>query len=270
MLPDYYTILGIQPSADPDTIRRAYRHQATRHHPDRGGSHERMVEINEAWHVLSNPGKRAEYDKARRSAAPPASVVVAEQNTYQAKQEAEHYPRQWEEFETWMDSFVKDFANARYGTTESGFPTVINSVSGSVFIIAGGIIGFAVGATIFFVVAWPNPVAQVIAFRFLLFGSPVVGCICGKVIHQMIRAGLLGFPPRPVSSDLGGREGRTPRRGPPPPPPPPARSTPPPVPQAEATQVIACPACDHKLRLPQMPNEITVTCRTCQHSFSWN
>ena len=58
MDPDYYTILGVSPTADLETIHLAFRQKAAQCHPDHGGSHERMVEVNTAWEVLSDPELR--------------------------------------------------------------------------------------------------------------------------------------------------------------------------------------------------------------------
>jgi curved DNA-binding protein CbpA len=73
MLPNYYAILGIPPTATLDEIRRAYRKAAFAAHPDRGGSHHLMLRINEAWDVLSNPDKRRAYDLQRASPPAPAA-----------------------------------------------------------------------------------------------------------------------------------------------------------------------------------------------------
>lgn len=61
---DYYQILGVNSSASEAEIKKAYRRLAHQHHPDKaGGSDERFKEINEAYQVLSDPRKRAEYDQ---------------------------------------------------------------------------------------------------------------------------------------------------------------------------------------------------------------
>ena len=64
---DYYDILGVQRGADEAALKSAFRKQAMEHHPDRnGGSEEassRFKEINEAYSVLSDPQKRAAYDR---------------------------------------------------------------------------------------------------------------------------------------------------------------------------------------------------------------
>ena len=66
---DYYQLLGITPTATLEQIKAAYRRQALRHHPDKNpGSEEaaeRFKRCNEAYAVLSDPGRRAEYDDRR-------------------------------------------------------------------------------------------------------------------------------------------------------------------------------------------------------------
>jgi len=57
-----YGVLGVDAQADVDTIRHAYRALAREHHPDFGGDLRRMMSVNEAWHVLSDPERRASYD----------------------------------------------------------------------------------------------------------------------------------------------------------------------------------------------------------------
>ena len=58
-----YAVLGVTPDSDTATIRRAYRALARRHHPDFGGDTRAMVAINDAWHVLRDPARRATYDR---------------------------------------------------------------------------------------------------------------------------------------------------------------------------------------------------------------
>ena len=62
---DLYDRLQVSPRAEPDVIRAAYRALAKRLHPDSGGDPGRMVELNEAWSVLSDPVQRAVYDAKR-------------------------------------------------------------------------------------------------------------------------------------------------------------------------------------------------------------
>ncbi len=63
MAKDYYKLLGIARNASKEEIKKAYRELAHKYHPDKGGSADRFKEINEAYHVLSNDEKRAQYDQ---------------------------------------------------------------------------------------------------------------------------------------------------------------------------------------------------------------
>ena len=63
---DYYEVLQISPNADPETIHRVYRLLAQRFHPDNQetGSAEGFRVIHEAYSILSDPARRAQYDIA--------------------------------------------------------------------------------------------------------------------------------------------------------------------------------------------------------------
>jgi molecular chaperone DnaJ len=64
---DYYDILGINKSADETEIKRAYRGMALKYHPDKNpgdtSAEEQFKQINQAYSVLSDPEKRAQYDQ---------------------------------------------------------------------------------------------------------------------------------------------------------------------------------------------------------------
>ena len=64
---DYYEVLGVDKGADEAAIKKAYRTLAKKNHPDVNpgdkDAEERFKEINEAYQVLSNPQKRAQYDQ---------------------------------------------------------------------------------------------------------------------------------------------------------------------------------------------------------------
>jgi curved DNA-binding protein len=66
---DYYEVLGVPRGADPGAIKKAYRRLALKWHPDRHGDEGRAAaevqfkRLNEAYEVLSDPEKRARYDR---------------------------------------------------------------------------------------------------------------------------------------------------------------------------------------------------------------
>jgi molecular chaperone DnaJ len=60
---DYYKILGVPRDASQEEIKKAYRRLAHKYHPDKGGDEKKFKEINEAYQVLGNPQKRAQYDR---------------------------------------------------------------------------------------------------------------------------------------------------------------------------------------------------------------
>lgn len=63
---DYYQILQVHHDASPEVIKAAYRKLCTLYHPDTNGNQKeemRMMDINEAYRILSDPDKRTEYQK---------------------------------------------------------------------------------------------------------------------------------------------------------------------------------------------------------------
>ena len=70
---DYYKILGVSKDADAATIKKAYRKLAKDLHPDANSGDKKIEEkfkaVSEAYDVVSDPKRRAEYDEARRYGA---------------------------------------------------------------------------------------------------------------------------------------------------------------------------------------------------------
>ena len=67
--PDYYEILQISPTAEPETVHRVYRLLAQRCHPDNKetGDEAQFRQLSEAYYVLSDPGRRAQLRRVRTS-----------------------------------------------------------------------------------------------------------------------------------------------------------------------------------------------------------
>jgi hypothetical protein len=79
--PDYYKLLHVQPDAPEAVIKASYRRLMQRlgMHPDLGGDHATAVLLNEAFRTLSDPSRRAAYDRARADgAAKPAGTRRAD------------------------------------------------------------------------------------------------------------------------------------------------------------------------------------------------
>jgi hypothetical protein len=103
----HYDVLGVGPSADDATLRRAYLDLARRHHPDReGGDAARMQAINQAWATLSDPARRAQYDRSlhhliTRTAAPGAPDPPRPTRGYEPDPAypAADLPEDWDEWD---------------------------------------------------------------------------------------------------------------------------------------------------------------------------
>jgi curved DNA-binding protein CbpA len=65
---DYYEVLQISANAEPETVHRVYRLLAQRFHPDNGetGDEGKFRALSEAYHVISDPERRARYDVAHQ------------------------------------------------------------------------------------------------------------------------------------------------------------------------------------------------------------
>jgi hypothetical protein len=71
-VPTHYEVLGIPESASEDEVRQAYRRLVKAAHPDRAGDPAQFRRITDAYDVLTDPARRAVYDRTLR----PAPVVV--------------------------------------------------------------------------------------------------------------------------------------------------------------------------------------------------
>lgn len=70
---DPYETLGVARDASIDDIKKAFRKLSHQHHPDKGGDAQKFQEINAAYQILSNPDKRAQYDRFGAAGGPGSS-----------------------------------------------------------------------------------------------------------------------------------------------------------------------------------------------------
>src|SRR5438105_6711593 len=120
---DYYEILGVPRTANPDDIKRAYRQLARKHHPDlqpaaeRTKAADRFKEINEAYEVLRDPEKRAKYDalgqnwKGGMDYTPPPGSASSRDATVD-----------WEELGDFSDFFASVFGGTTGRRGRAGRP----------------------------------------------------------------------------------------------------------------------------------------------------
>ena len=92
---DFYEVLQISVNADPETIHRIYRVLAQRFHPDNAstGDAERFRTITEAYQVLSDPARRAQYDVQYGENRRERSRLIAEMVRVQTDVEFEQLAR---------------------------------------------------------------------------------------------------------------------------------------------------------------------------------
>ena len=84
-LTNYYDLLGVPPTASQEEVKRAFRQQIARYHPDKvqhlgkefqAMAADRAAELTEAYSVLSDRGRRAEYDQTLSGAAAAAAPAA--------------------------------------------------------------------------------------------------------------------------------------------------------------------------------------------------
>jgi DnaJ family protein A protein 2 len=78
----YYELLGVEPTADAEAIKKGYRKMAVKYHPDKNPNNpqaqEKFKEVGEAYEVLSNPEKRKLYDQYGKEALKDGGHASAE------------------------------------------------------------------------------------------------------------------------------------------------------------------------------------------------
>lgn len=117
MKKNFYKVLGVNQTAGPEKIKRAYRQAAKRYHPDVSPrNEEKFKEVQEAYETLSDPEKKASYDREILEKRSPA-VGAQSYYSYPLKSyppslfnEIDQFFGRFEDF--WMDSW-SDFFGER-------------------------------------------------------------------------------------------------------------------------------------------------------------
>ncbi|MDP3741187.1 MAG: molecular chaperone DnaJ [bacterium] len=120
---DYYEILGVAKGASKDEIRRAYRKLAHEHHPDKGGSgdEKKFRELNEAYEVLSDDGKRAQYDQYGQTFEQARAKGASGFGGFSG----------FNDFSEFMRGFGDNFSRGPYSGMEFDFGDVFSDIFGS-------------------------------------------------------------------------------------------------------------------------------------------
>jgi len=84
----YYDLLGVRETASASEVKSAYREASKRHHPDRLGTADShlFVLVGQAYQVLSDPARRAAYDRELSGSPPPQPPPQPPSQPYQAPQ----------------------------------------------------------------------------------------------------------------------------------------------------------------------------------------
>ncbi|MCU0771765.1 MAG: DnaJ domain-containing protein [Verrucomicrobia bacterium] len=239
-LPDYYQILGLSSSATVEEIKKAYRKLALENHPDLGGSHERMLAINEAFYVLADPSARAAYDEAKREAANAEAQHRAAQYSAKAASAAGDYPKNYQDFDRWVNGVFQDVANAKYGSDGGGcwhVPTVENSASGGLFLVIGACLGGYLGWKLM-----PEAV-QGGGRAFGLAFAAIGGAWIGQFLHRGVRSAVVENRPATPGD---------------------ATATSP----MQRQLLVVCPKCSQKLRAEVSRVGSQLRCPRCRTEFA--
>lgn len=249
---DYYAVLEVRPEANYQVIFKAYRRLAAKYHPDRGGSHEDMVRINEAWYILSDTERRRAYDQARSEHATDSQAEQYREDLNDARKQASQYPETWADFLRWLNAGVKeDVQGAKYNMSGGllGAPTIEESLSGVVAMIlcVSGVYGWLLRAgsydplfTVGLKTLFHNPDPDGRALIYVVIVPIAGGLWLGYWLHLSLR---MLFPT--LSHNYSSKD---PKSG-------------------SAKRVLHCDKCKKSLRVPDLSQTLVVTCPVCGNRF---
>lgn len=117
---DYYIVLGVSRGADLNKIKKAYRVTAKKYHPDASASaesHEKFLELREAYETLVDEAKRRKYDEelARQGRALKITRIPEEIRSRQHSRMEE-----WSRTTSFVDEFFSGFVPGFFGREPAG------------------------------------------------------------------------------------------------------------------------------------------------------
>ena len=132
---DPYAILGMPRGASRDQVAAAYRRLAKAIHPDLGTESEAdMRDLNWAWHILSDPGRRADWDAAHPVSGAHWRAARPEAASWRPAEEADMAAAVWSSGGGWSD--VPDLPKRRGAFGCIGVMVLMVLVAGFILIAA--------------------------------------------------------------------------------------------------------------------------------------
>jgi hypothetical protein len=189
----HYEALGIPTDATADDVRRAYLRLAREHHPDRHAAspgnvveaERRMREVNAAWAVLGDPGRRAEYDRRSTNVGTDGAPGSAQS----APDPVRHRPST--EFTPYHEFDEDDDDSWRYEPDEFDPDTAVGRVFGAtpplLLLVGLGLLG--VSLVVGFAPLTALAVACVALAVVLFIGAPMVAVFKSQIHEERRRGG---------------------------------------------------------------------------------
>ena len=188
---DHYAVLQVHPSAHPDVIQAAYRRLALLYHPDKNPSAEAarmMAQINVAYEVLSDPERRAEYDRERgtspgyTSYTPPPGAAPADFSATSESGRESRDPRRG--FTTVPVGQAARSAAAVIKLQIAFFGRPVSALAAVIALLPIAVLGFTVSTSVGDAL-WGLPFAVVTFFWWWFLGS-VILFTAWKIVQRSV------------------------------------------------------------------------------------
>lgn len=253
MFVNYYEVLEIPVTASFDVIKEAFRKKVKECHPDRGGNHEQMVLVNEAWNILSDPSSRADFDAFLRAKTKGNDEKYNEEKVakdqQRAREKARRSPVGWDTIDSFLNTLKTDFRDAQYQHYEENKqvlfpmpPFIVGSRSGQIFNLVGALVAIIIDLFIwwnYFHLVGKQTNAQLV-FAFGLWFVFMVCVLLSSGLHSLVGENLrkkkVGHPPDSV-------------------------------PSVDDLKIISCGWCSQKIRCPALYKVISIKCPKCSKKF---